>query len=58
MSHPLMYIVGDAEKKDFPLILTIGREPNYGDVLTDDIGIIDGLLLAEYLTSDTSTSLF
>ena len=41
MSHPLMYIVGDTEKKDFPLILTIGREPNYGDVLTDDIGIID-----------------
>ena len=37
MSHPLMYVLGDTEKKDFPLILTIGREPNYDDVLVDEI---------------------
>tara|TARA_A200000159_G_scaffold31990_1_gene28612 strand:+ start:7470 stop:8051 length:582 start_codon:yes stop_codon:yes gene_type:complete len=36
-----MYVIGETEKNDFPLILTIGREPNYGDVLTDEIGIID-----------------
>lgn len=41
MSHPLMYVLGDTEKKDFPLVLTIGREPNYDDVLSDEIGIID-----------------
>jgi hypothetical protein len=38
MSHPLMYVFGDTEKKDFPLILTIGREPNYDDVLGSYIG--------------------
>jgi len=41
MSHPLMYVLGDTEKKGFPLVLTIGREPNYGDALTDEIGKID-----------------
>jgi hypothetical protein len=41
MSHPLMYVLGDTEEKDFPLVLTIGREPNYDDILTDDIGKID-----------------
>ena len=41
MSHPLMYVLGDTESQEFPIILTIGREPNYDDVLTDDIGQID-----------------
>ena len=41
MSHPLIYVLGDTEIKGFPLILTIGREPNYDDVLTDTIGIMD-----------------
>lgn len=36
-----MYVLGDTENKDFPLILTIGREPNYDDVLTDKIGKIN-----------------
>lgn len=41
MSHPLMYVLGDTENKNFPLILTIGREPNYDDVIVDKIGLIN-----------------
>ena len=41
MSHPLMYLLGDTEKTEFPLILTVGREPNCDDILTDNIGQID-----------------
>ena len=41
MSHPLMYVLGNTEEKNFPLILTIGREPNYDDVLGDFVGKIN-----------------
>ena len=39
--HPLMYVLGDTQEKRFPLILTIGREPNYDATLNDKIGKID-----------------
>jgi hypothetical protein len=36
-----MYFLGHTENKDFPIILTIGWEQNYDDVLTDKIGEIN-----------------
>jgi len=36
-----MYVLGDTEKHQFPLILVVGREPNYDDELDDSIGIIN-----------------
>lgn len=36
-----MYLLGKTEEENFPLILTIGREPNYDDVLSDSIGKIN-----------------
>ncbi|WP_297902840.1 hypothetical protein [Metallibacterium sp.] len=40
MSHPLMYVLGKTQKYEFPLILVIGREPNYDGWLNDSIGIM------------------
>lgn len=41
MSHPLMYVLGKTVEKNFPLILTIGREPSCDDALVNEIGIIN-----------------
>lgn len=41
MSHPLMYVLGNTQEYKFPLILVIGREPNYDGRLNDSIGIMD-----------------
>lgn len=41
MSHPIIYALGETEAAKFPLILTIGREPNYDDVLVNVVGQID-----------------
>lgn len=41
MAHPLMYVLGKTQERDFPLILTIGREPNYDEPLDNSIGIIN-----------------
>jgi len=36
-----MYVLGNTKGCDFPLILTIGREPNYDEALDNTIGIIN-----------------
>lgn len=41
MPHPLMYVLGITQQYNFPLILIIGREPNYDGPLDNSIGIID-----------------
>ena len=41
MSHPLMYVLGKTQEDKFPLILVIGREPNYDGQLDDSIEIMD-----------------
>lgn len=41
MSHPIIYALGSTEKESFPLILTVGREPNYDEELINVIGQID-----------------
>lgn len=41
MPHPLMYVLGDTQNIDFPLILTIGREPNEDEALDNSIGVIN-----------------
>lgn len=42
MSHPLMYVLGKTQEDNkFPLILVIGREPNYDGQLDDSIEIMD-----------------
>lgn len=41
MSHPIIYALGNTEQEKFPLILTIGREPNYDDELINIVGQID-----------------
>lgn len=41
MAHPLFYVSGNTQNHEFPLILTIGREPNYDEMIDDSIGIID-----------------
>lgn len=41
MAHPLIYVSGSTQKQEFPLILTIGREPNYDEAVDDSIGIIN-----------------
>jgi hypothetical protein len=41
MGHPLMYVMGTTQEQTFPLILTIGREPNYDDELDDTIAVFD-----------------
>ena len=40
MSHPLMYVLGETQKFQFPLILVIGREPNCDGPCEDSIGIM------------------
>lgn len=41
MSHPIIYALGNTEKEKFPLILTIGREPNYDEEVVNVVGQID-----------------
>lgn len=41
MSHPIIYALGETENTQFPLILTIGREPNYDDKLINVVGQMD-----------------
>lgn len=41
LSHPIIYALGETENANFPLILTIGREPNYDDKLINFVGKID-----------------
>jgi hypothetical protein len=41
MAHPLMYVLGNTQQYNFPLILTIGREPNYDGAIDKSIGIIN-----------------
>ena len=41
MSHPLMYVSGGTQEYEFPLILAIGREPNYDEDIDDAVGIIN-----------------
>ncbi|MBU6404738.1 MAG: hypothetical protein KGQ84_08495 [Proteobacteria bacterium] len=40
MSHPLMYVLGETQNFEFPLILVIGREPNYDGRCNDSIEIM------------------
>jgi hypothetical protein len=39
--HPMIYLLGDTEQHSFPLILTIGREPNQDLELDNSIGYLN-----------------
>jgi hypothetical protein len=39
--HPMIYLWGNTEEQSFPLILVIGREPNFDQPVGTHVGKID-----------------
>ncbi len=48
MAHPLMYLLGNTQERSFPLILVIGREPNYDDNLSEFRSMSGGVWVTAY----------